>query len=203
MKLYITPSSPYSRIVRVVILEKGLQDRVEIVAAQTRQTGSPYYAVNPSGRVPFLVRDEGEAIEESTLICDWLDGLTGTRQFAHPTGEAQWEPRRLEAYARSLLDGIAVLAREMRRPENERSPTTIRHETERAARLSDWWEAEIDHPWMRGPLNIAQITLACAYGFEPYVPELVWRPGHPRLTAWHAAISARPSFAATVPPPRK
>ena len=203
MKLYVTPSSPYARIVRIVILEKGLQDRVEIVTAQTRQAGSPYYAINPSGRVPFLVRDDGSAIEESTLICDWLDQLAGPPQFALPQGAAQWEPRRLEARARSLLDGIAVWSREMRRPENERSPTIIRHETDRAARLTDWWEGEIGHSWMQGLLNLAQITLACAYGFEPHVPGLIWRPGHPRLAAWHAAMSARPSFAATAPPPSK
>ncbi|MEN9784490.1 MAG: hypothetical protein RJA24_1833, partial [Pseudomonadota bacterium] len=36
MKLYITPGSPYARIVRIVILEKKLQDRVEIINAKTR-----------------------------------------------------------------------------------------------------------------------------------------------------------------------
>ena len=34
MKLYITEGSPYARMVRIFILEKGLQDRVEIVIAQ-------------------------------------------------------------------------------------------------------------------------------------------------------------------------
>jgi glutathione S-transferase len=203
VKLYVTETSPYSRIVRIVVLEKGLQDRVEIVAARTREAGSPYYAINPSGRVPCLVRDDGSAFEDSALICDWLDRLSGPPMFALPQGEAQWEPRRLEARARSLLDGIAVWAREMRRPEHERSPTVIRHETDRAARLTDWWENEIGHPWMQGPLNMAQIALACAYGFEAHAPGLTWRPGHPRLAAWHAALSERPSLAATAPPARR
>ena len=47
MKLYITPGSPYARIVRMLIIEKNLSDRVEIVNAQTRQIGSPYYAIYP------------------------------------------------------------------------------------------------------------------------------------------------------------
>jgi len=55
MKLYITPGSPYARIARVVILEKGLKGRVEIVVAQTRLADSPYYKINPSGRVPYLM----------------------------------------------------------------------------------------------------------------------------------------------------
>ena len=50
MKLYITPGSPYARMVRMVILEKGLANRVEIILAPTRQKDSPYYKINPSGR---------------------------------------------------------------------------------------------------------------------------------------------------------
>ena len=34
MKLYITPGSPYARIARVVVLEKGLASRVEIIAVR-------------------------------------------------------------------------------------------------------------------------------------------------------------------------
>ncbi len=59
MKLYITPLSPDARITRIVSLEKGLEDRVEVIEEKTRVAGSPYYAINPSGRVPYLVRDDG------------------------------------------------------------------------------------------------------------------------------------------------
>jgi hypothetical protein len=37
MKLYITPGSPYARIAP----KKGLENRVEIVTAQTRTMDSP------------------------------------------------------------------------------------------------------------------------------------------------------------------
>ena len=36
MKLYITPGSPYARMARIVVLEKKLESRVEIVLAKTR-----------------------------------------------------------------------------------------------------------------------------------------------------------------------
>ena len=75
MKLYITPGSPYARMARIVVLEKGLQDRVEIITARTRVADSPYYGVNPSGRVPYLVRDDGVGLEESALNCSYLDHL--------------------------------------------------------------------------------------------------------------------------------
>jgi glutathione S-transferase len=202
MKLYITPGSPYARIARVVVIEKGLEDRVEIIAAQTRLADSPYYRINPSGRVPYLVRDDGVALEESTVICAWLDHLDGNPAFDLPAGDEAWEARRLEALARSMLDGLAVWGRELARPQTERSSTLLRHEEDRSRRMADLWESEIGHPLMHGALNIAQITLACALGFAARIPDLQWRPGHPSLCRWFDRISARPSFVATAPPGR-
>src|SRR5688572_18577915 len=97
MKLYITPGSPYARIARIVILEKGLQDRVEIIPAQTRLADSPYYRINPSGRVPYLVRDDGVGMEESAVICAYLDHLDGKPAFDRPAGDEAWEALRLES----------------------------------------------------------------------------------------------------------
>ncbi|MEQ1773855.1 MAG: glutathione S-transferase N-terminal domain-containing protein [Burkholderiales bacterium] len=201
MKLYITEGSPYARIVRMAIIEKGLQERIEIIYAQTRKADSPYYAINPSGRVPYLIRDQGASLEESALIVDWLDQLDGKPMFSSPSGDAGWEARRLEALARSLMDGLAVWGREMGRPENERSPTIIKHEAARSARMADAWEKEIDHAWMHGAINMAQITLACALGMDARNPDLHWRPGHPKLCDWFDRIVARPSLAATALPP--
>ena len=200
MKLYITPGSPYARMARVVVLEKGLERRVEIIVAQTRAADSPYYKINPSGRVPYLIRDDGVGLEESTVICAYLDHLDGSPAFDLPPGEQGWEARRLEALARSMVDGFAVWRRELSRPQNERSPTALEHEAARARRMADLWEAEIDHPLMRGALNMAQITLACGLGMETRNPHLHWRPRHPKLCDWYEPIAARPSFAATAPP---
>ena len=200
MKLYVTKTSPYARLVRMVILEKGLEDRVEIILAQTRTEGSPYYRINPSGRVPYLVLDDGVGLEESALISAYLDRLDGKPAFDPPAdANRALEARRLEAMARSMLDGLAVWNRELSRPPDERSPTIIRHEIARAGRMADLWEKEIDHPWMLGAINMAQMTLACALGFETSLTEHRWRPGHPRLVAWFERFAQRPSFAASEP----
>jgi glutathione S-transferase len=65
--------------------------------------------------------------------------------------------------------------------------------------MADLWETEIAHPWMRGALNLAQITLGCALGLEARNPDLHWRPGHAKLSDWFGRIAARPSFVATAP----
>ena len=83
MKLYVTLTSPYARLARIVVHEKGLQDQVEIVEAKTRTADSPYYRINPSGRVPYLINDAGVGMEDSQIICAYLDGLDGKPRF-HP-----------------------------------------------------------------------------------------------------------------------
>lgn len=198
MKLYITPGSPYARMARVVVLEKGLEKRVELIAAQTRVADSPYYRINPSGRVPYLIRDDGVGLEESAVICAYLDHLEGSPAFEVVPND--WQARRLEAMARSMVDGLAVWGRELTRPKTERSATLLEHEGDRARRMADLWEAEIDHPLMRGALNMVQITLACGLGMETRNPHLHWRPKHPKLCEWYEPIAARPSFVASAPP---
>jgi glutathione S-transferase len=198
MKLHITPGSPYARMARIVVLEKKLAGRVECVVAKTRTPGSPYYAINPSGRVPYLERDDGPGLEESAVICAYLDRLDG--QPALQVWEENWEGPRLEAMARSLLDGLSVWGREIMRAPAEQSAGVIAHEKDRARRVFDRWEAEIAHPLLGGALNMLQITLACALGLEARNPGLRWREGRPRLGAWFDALAARPSFVDTAPP---
>jgi glutathione S-transferase len=196
VKLYVTPGSPYARMARIVVIEKGLEGRVEVIMAKTRTAGSPYYAINPSGRVPYLVLDDGTGLEESQVICAYLDQLDGKPMFAAP----DWEARRLEGLGRSLLDGISVWLRELYRPENERSPGIISHEQERARRLCDVWEREVAHPHMRErALNMAQLTLACALGIEARLAGFDWRSGRARLVDWYGPLAARASFVATAP----
>jgi len=201
MQLHTTLTSPYGRIARIVLIEKGLQDRIPVIPAQTRKPGSPYYEINPSGRVPCLLLDDGTVLEESALVSAYLDNLDGEPMFAAPDGKAGWEARRLEAMARSMLDGIALWGREFTyRDKNERSATIIAHEASRANRLADRFESEADHPALNGPLNMAQITLACTFDGRENKPEgFDWRAGRPKLAALIDRLGERPSIKATRP----
>jgi glutathione S-transferase len=201
VKLYITQTSPYARVVRLVIIEKGLAQRVEIVEAKTRMPGSPYYALNPSGRVPFLVRDDGPGLEGSGLIATYLDNLDGRPALTPQPSAYGWAYGRLEAYARSMLDGIAVWVREMRRPDGERSPPVLAHEIARAGRLADFWEREIGHAAMQGPPNLAQFLLVAAIEVAAHAGMGEYDKGRPKLAIWLRRMQERPSIKATAPPP--
>jgi len=199
MKLYVTMTSPYARMARAMLIEKQLENRVDVVPAQTRTPDSPYYAINPSGRVPYLVTEDGVGFEGSQLICDILDHRDGAPQFAAPGDQSAFEYRRLDEAARSLLDGLSVGLRESLRPPEDRSATIIEQERQREARLADFWEAEIDHPMMSGAFNMPQLTLACALLLEQRPVVMHWREGRPRLSDWADRLAVRPSLAQTCP----
>jgi glutathione S-transferase len=200
MKLYVTYVSPYARLARIVVLEKGLSERVEIIEAKTRAVDSPYYRINASGRVPYLIDDAGIGMEDSQVICAYLDGLDGKPRFHDAFRDSDWAYRRLEASARSFCEGIAVWIREMNRPKNERSPTLLAHEVARAGRLADVFEAAVDQPLMQAHLGMAHLLVAVslevarARGLGDLTDK---RPG---LGVWLRPISAMSSLRATAPP---
>jgi glutathione S-transferase len=200
MKLYVTYGSPYARLARIVVIEKALEDRVEIIAAKTRTTGSPYYQINPSGRVPYLVDDGGAGMEDSQLICAYLDGLDGKPRFHGASRASDWASLRLEFAARSMCDGIAVWGREMVRPEHERSPTTLAHEAARAQRMADFFEDRVADPPMQGPPGMAHLILAIAVETARKRGLGDLTAGRPRLTHWMRPIADLPSMRKTAPP---
>jgi len=201
MKLYYTGYSPYARICRIIVLEKGLEDRVEMLEAQVRTEGSPFYDVNPSGRVPYLQRQNGPGLEGSSLIACYLDRADGNPIFGPWDGKGSLEVRRLEMLGRSLMDGTTNWAREIfMHPEEHRAPKVLAHEKARATRMLDQWDREIDNPLMHGALNIAQITMIAALQMNIVNTEFKWRDSHPKLSTWFAPRSERPSVQATQPP---
>jgi glutathione S-transferase len=54
MRVYVIPDSAYARIARVVLIEKGLDGRVDVAPAQSSAADSAYYAICPLDRVPYL-----------------------------------------------------------------------------------------------------------------------------------------------------
>lgn len=205
MILRSTLTSPYGRLARILRLEKGLEDRIEFEVVATRGVDNPYYAINPSGRVPSLILDDGTCLEDSTLVCWYLDNLDGTPTLHGSTGLDGLEHRRLEASARSMLDGVSLWSREfLYREEAIRSQTTIDHERGRALRMADMFENEMENPVLTGPLNMAQITLACLFAarLNNSPDGFTWQDSRPKLSAWVERISAFRSVTDTTPPPR-
>src|SRR5262249_6848479 len=97
-------------------------------------------------------------------------------------------------------DGIAVWGREMARPENERSPTTLAHEAARAQRMADFFEQRATDPLMQGPPSMAHLILAVAVEMARNRGLGDLTTGRRRLASWMLPIPDRPSIRRTPPP---
>lgn len=75
MKLYQTYTSPFPTRVRLVLYAKGIE--AEIIEPPGFHSSSEpkgdYLAINPIGRVPTLVLDDGRSLPESEVICEYLE----------------------------------------------------------------------------------------------------------------------------------
>jgi glutathione S-transferase len=200
MKLYVTYTSPYARLARILVVEKALEDRVEIIEAKTRTRDSPYYQINPSGRVPYLIDDSGVGMEDSQLICAYLDRLDGKPRFHKALSETDWSYLRLEFMARNMCEGIAVWAREMSRPESERSPTLLVHEATRSQRMADVFEGYVADPLMQRAPGMAHLILAVAVEMARKRGLGDLTNGRPQLASWMRPMSDLSSMQKTAPP---
>lgn len=196
MKLFTTPNSPYGRIVRVMLLETGLDDRVETVFVTVRDPNSVLLAYNPGGKVPSLLTDTGEILSETRIVLEYLDTLHGGPRRLAPPGDLG--ARALEGLLFGCLDGVSTWMREYKRPEAYRYPWLVEVEHARAARCVDAFEKH--DALSSDAVHLAQITLGCTLGFmDAFLEPLDWRDGRPILAAWYESFARRESMRATEP----
>ena len=151
LKLYVNKTSPYVRILRIVINERGLPDRIEVITAETRRPDSQYYKVNPSGRTPYLLCDDGfwSPTISTTLMADRRCICLAPNRIGNTA---------VLKLGAAVYDGVVVLIRELHRPNSEQSSAVIEHDRQRRRRLADFWDEEIGNPVMTGALNMPQIA---------------------------------------------
>jgi len=202
MRLFYAAASPFARIVRVALLETGLDGRVDKQEVTLRDPNSALLPYNPVGRVPTLELDDGTILTESLLILNYIDTLHAGRPLLPRDGSDRWRTLAAMGTAAGMLEGIVTWARELRRTENERSPGVIALETTRVNRTADVLERTVAQGGYAGEVNAARIVLGCTLGWvDPRHPVWKWRAGRPMLAAWFETIAATPSFQATIPPP--
>lgn len=199
MQLFFVPGSPYARMVRMAVAETGLAaGRIAQIVTTLRDPTSSLLPINPVGRVPTLVLDDGTALSETLPVLLHLDLLHDGPRLV-PIGNAA----RMATYGRAMgmMDGIAVWNRELRRPEDERSPSVIALEATRANRIADAWDRDAAAGRLAHDFDAAWLALVCALGYcERRHRTWRWREGRTALSAWFDAAASRPSFQDTIPP---
>ncbi len=199
MRLYYSPTSPYVRKVTALLIETGLEGRVERVPTNVWDPSSDIGRVNPLAKVPTLITDDGQVLVESVVICEYLDSLPHGQPNLFPReSPARWAALSLHGIADGILDAGISRFLEMRRPEGERSYAWMERQSGKVQRGLDWLEAAVD-TW-QDPPTIGHITVACLLAWLDFrFPGEDWRSDRTRLAAWYEVFAARPAMLATVP----
>ena len=200
MKLYWFNTSPYARKVRIVIAEKALGRLVEEISVEVYADPPALLAVNPLGKIPALVMDDGQGLFDSPTICAFLDAHPEGRgpRLQSQSGPERWMVMRAEALGDGITDLAFGLRQEALKPEGEKSPTS-------AARARGQLLRSLDAIWptirtLPEGVTLGHLTLAVALGYLDFRhADMAWRNGRPELAAWYEQICARPSVSATAP----
>lgn len=199
MKLIAAKPSPFVRKVRVLILETGQQDDVEIVYIMPTPVSpdDQAMAANPTGKIPSLVRDDGPALYDSRVITRYLDDLANAGLYP----EARlWETLTLEATADAIMDAGVLMVYEHRvRPEEKVFDGWVEAQWGKIDRAV----SAINERWMshlQGPMDMSHIAVGCALAYLDFrQPDRDWRAANPDLAAWFAEFEARQAMQTTKP----
>lgn len=198
MKLHHAHASPFARKVMASAILRDIDGRIEIVVTDPHASPEALLQDNPLSKVPTLVTDDGRAVFDSRVICEYLDTVGEAPPLFPPTGSMA----RLAAQVRhALADGImdAAVARRMRfgKPMDE---TRLAYLARQKAAVQRGLAAlEQDAP--EGLTDIGEVAVACALGYLDFrFADEPWRAGHPRLADWFERVSRLPALQRTAPP---
>jgi glutathione S-transferase len=196
MKLMINTTSPYTRIVRIALAEKGLAG-VESRLVDPWGDTPELLAANSAGRVPTLVTDDGRALTESLLIVLWLERTRPEPSLlkADPTAEIA-----LTGVAMGVIDAAVhiLIGRKIAGPSFDDSPVGLRRRrsiVEGLKRIDSAIPADADPA--PGLATIASVVALDYVRFR--FPDAPWAPDVPVLARRAERFAARPSFAQTQP----
>ena len=196
MKLFYSTTSPYARLVRVALAEKGLTP-IEPQLTDPWRDDPALLAANPSARIPALVLDSGRPLTESLLILLWLE-----TQHPDPSllGADPAAVLSCAGVAMGAIDAAAavIIGRKMTDASFDESRVGLRR---RRSVIEAMRRLEADPPaWHGATPDLAVITSVIARDYLRFrFPTAAWLPALPRLDGLSARLCLRPSFAETAP----
>lgn len=203
MQLRYSPTSPYVRKVSITAIEAGLADNIERVSTDPWSPETDLTGANPIGKVPTLITDDGMAIYDSPVICEYLDSLNNGTKLIPASGDARFKALTLAAAGDGMLDaGVLLLIETVRRPAELKWDWWVERQDGVINRCMDVADAAADTMAADGEITIAEIAIGAGLGWiDLRFPDMGWRKERPALADWFDKISERPSFEQTVPKP--
>ncbi|NPD16108.1 glutathione S-transferase family protein [Xinfangfangia sp. D13-10-4-6] len=195
MKVLINTTSPFARLARIALLEKGLGFDEQVV--NPWGDDADLLAVNPAARVPAVITDAGTSFSESLLVVLWLEAtrpapslLDGDKdQIIAKSGLAYGV---IEAAVHTMVGRVITDAG------FDAAPVGLRR---RRSILNGFARLEADPPaWHGGTPDLAVIATVIAWDYVALrFGAAGWLTDFPRIAALSAQLADRPSFAQTAP----
>ncbi len=199
MKLHWSPRSPFVRKVMIAAHELGLADRLDCVRTVVATT-KPHAVLmeeNPLSKIPTLVLDDGTVIYNSPVVIEYLDHLHDGPKLIPTALPERMKALRRQALGDGFLDFLLLW-----RNERERAHPSDVHLSSYAKKRSAILPAldKEAHDLAATPFSVGHIAIGCALSYLDFrFAADDWRGDHPRIAAWHATFTARPSVRATDP----
>ncbi|QCP54323.1 glutathione S-transferase [Trinickia violacea] len=196
MKLFFSTTSPYARLVRIALAEKGISD-IELQLTDPWKDAPELLQANPSARVPALVLDDGKALTESLVIMLWLECQ---RPYPRLLGH---EPSTVLSRIGVAMGGIdaaaaIIIGRKMTDASFDESPVGLRRRRSVVNALSRLEEAPPSFAGSTPDLAVISAVVLLDYVRFRF-PSVNWLPSLPRLDALAIEMRERPSFADSLP----
>lgn len=200
MRLFGSVTSPYVRKARIVLKEKNVA--CEFVTTHPSEAGSPVPGINPLGKIPVLVRDDGEAVYDSLVIAEYVDAIGGGDRLFPQQGDARWTVLRWQAFGQGMVDATIARMMETRRPPEKQLASTIKHQEGKIAAGLKYADGMVQgkNRQVGNQLTMADIALGVALEYLDLRFNSDWRKQYPRLVEWLASVAERPSFVESQPP---
>jgi glutathione S-transferase len=159
--------------------------------------------INPLGRVPSLILDDGEVLVDSGTILDYLDAVAGPeRALVATSGKSRRDDLQAIALATGAADlAVALVFETLLRPPAKHYALFIeRRRTQIGAALTAL-DGRAAPDWIATvPPRQTGITAACSLGYiRLRLPDLVPPGRYPRLDALADAAERLPAFSACRP----
>ncbi|MEW6134024.1 MAG: glutathione S-transferase [Pseudomonadota bacterium] len=200
MKLITSPTTPFGRKVRIVLLEKKIP--FELVNDIPWNADTRVGSYNPLGKVPVLVLKDGETLFDSRVIVEYLEHVSPVGHLIPQDPTSRIYVRKIEALADGITDAAALIFLEFKRPEAQQSKDwMLRQQGKVFKGLEALAEALGDGALFVGnKLTLADIAAGCCLGYLDFrFPDIKWRDAHANLAAFYEKVGSRPSFMETLP----
>jgi glutathione S-transferase len=184
------------RKVRACAITREIDHLIELVPTNANASLPEFVAINPLAKVPALVTDDGVALFDSPVICEYLDSVGDALPMFPGHGAARWRALKFQAMGDGILDASVPRRGEMLKPQDEGRAAWIARQKAAVDRTLDALEGDAPHR----AIDIGSITIACALGYLDFrFAAQPWRSAHPKLAAWYEAFAQNPGIANTVP----